>query len=114
MVELRDRDRHARPYRKVLLRMQNDNADKNLKKNRQKLRGNGLNALRTEIETTENGKVRARGLGVFIIKTLTKEVDGQTVTTKRIKLRLGSGKARKLRPAPPETSSEDPASEHDI
>jgi len=73
----------------------------------------GLRALRSKIEATENGKVRVRGLGVFIIKTSTKEVEGQVVTSKRVKLRLAGNKARKRQPAPPETGSESPASEHD-
>jgi hypothetical protein len=79
--------------------------DENLKKSRLRITKNAFSSLRSEIEAAENGKVRARGLGVFIIKTVTKEVEGQVVTAKRVKLRLAGGKVRKRQPAPPEAGS---------
>jgi hypothetical protein len=96
------------------MKQDRDSTNKNSQKKLQRLLKDSFGALRSEIEATENGKVRVRGLGVFIIKTVTKGVEGQVVTSKRVKLRLAGGKARKRQPAPPEAGSEGPASEHDV
>jgi hypothetical protein len=90
--------------------MEPDKFDKKPHKNKTKA---DFTDLRSQLEATENGKVRARGLGVFIIKTVTEEVEGQVLTAKRVKLRLAGSKARKRQPAPPQAGGESPASEHD-
>jgi hypothetical protein len=93
--------------------MDQDKDKKSFKKRRLHITKNAFSSLRSEIEAAENGKIRAPGLGVFIIKTATKEVEGQVVTAKRVKLRLAGGKGRKRQPAPPEVGSENPAPEQD-
>ncbi len=71
-----------------------DSAEKKRKQGKAGAR-RALAALRQQIEATENGKVRAPGLGVFIVKTTTREAEGHSITRRRVVLRMGGrGRSR--------------------
>jgi hypothetical protein len=44
--------------------------------------------VRKQLEDMDDGRLPAPGLGVFVVRTTTKEKDGQSVTRKRITLKL--------------------------
>ncbi len=57
-----------------------------------------LAAIRNQIDATENGRIRVPGLGLLVVKTVEKEKEGHTLTSKIIRLRL-SGTERLRRAA---------------
>jgi hypothetical protein len=61
--------------------------------------------LRETLAVSADGDIPAPGLGIFMVRTVTKEKDGQPVTRKRITLRLKKpGKAPQSIPLGPPLS----------
>jgi hypothetical protein len=47
-----------------------------------------FSTLKTKLRELDNGRIPVPGLGIFIVRTVTKEVEGKPATKKTIRLRL--------------------------
>lgn len=47
-----------------------------------------FSTLKTKLRELDNGRIPVPGFGIFIVRTVTKEVEGKPVTKKSIRLRL--------------------------
>jgi hypothetical protein len=59
-----------------------------------------------KLRQMDNGRVPAPGLGIFVVRTITKDVDGHAVPRKQIRLRLkdpGAGTAQVIAANDPES-----------